>query len=380
MKSGAVTITGVGMASSLGWDAATACAAARAGLSRVSELDNYTLWDEQLKSPLPMIGHRVPRGAEGFQGIGRLARLGMMALQDLRSHAALSESKLARTGLFINLASNYYREQACRAARPDASDEDKLFDAREAQNREAELRAELPSLLLRFSGIAIPLENRRVVFGDQAGVFALIQEASELMCDGALDRCLIGGIDSNTDPERLGDLNELGLLKRPDNPSGVIPGEAAAFILIERLDRARACTSGSLVALGSLAVSKEPIHRFSDLPSLGVALADVVAQAVLQEGERTGALRLMIGGLNGDRWRAMEWGYASVRLRASRTLEEVEEWLPAVSFGETGAAAGAVSMVMAERALARGYVRGRRIAIWASSDSGLKAAGCVYQL
>ncbi|WHZ21857.1 MAG: hypothetical protein OJF47_000969 [Nitrospira sp.] len=381
MTTDVVAITAVGMASSLGWDAASACAAARAGLSRAAELDNYTLWDEQSKAPIPMIGHRVTQGAGGFQGIGRLARLGTIALQDLQARVALPVSTLARTGLFINLASSYYREQALvqRAVHPDATDEEESLDTSEAKNREARLRAELPSLLLRFSDLAIPPEHCRVLFGDEAGVFGLIQETADLVRRGALDQCLVGGIDSNSDPERLALLSELGLLKGPDNPSGLIPGEAAAFVLIERLDRARERTSNVPVALGALAVTREPIHRFGNVPSAGVALAEVVARAVASEDEKTGALRVMIGGLNGDRWRAMEWGCALVRLRASGAIKEVEEWFPSVSFGETGAAAGAVSIVMAEQAFARGYTRGERIGVWASSDSGFKGAGCVYR-
>jgi 3-oxoacyl-[acyl-carrier-protein] synthase-1 len=374
MKSDTIVITGVGMVSSLGWGAVAACAAARAGITRVAELEDFTLWDETAEVPVPATGHRAP-GVEGFQGIGRLARLGTIALQDLRDRVDLSESALVRTGLFINLSSSYYLDQA--RARRVPSEEEKAADPREAREREAGLSNELPRLLHRFSGMTVPSENRRTLFGDQAGVFRLILEASELLQRGTLERCIIGAIDSNIDPGRLEILNELGLLKGPDNASGLIPGEAAAFILIERLDLARARRANVEAGLGTPAVVQEQVHRFGDRMSAGLALSEAVTSATTREAGGEGSLGVMIGGLNGDRWRAMEWGCASVRLQARGGPKAFEEWYPAVSFGETGAAAGAISIVMATRAIARGYSRGERIGIWTSSDNGIKAAGCV---
>jgi len=57
--SGAVVIGGLGMVASLGLDAATVCAAARAGLMRSRTLENYRLRSAVEGDEEPVIGHPV---------------------------------------------------------------------------------------------------------------------------------------------------------------------------------------------------------------------------------------------------------------------------------------------------------------------------------
>jgi 3-oxoacyl-[acyl-carrier-protein] synthase-1 len=110
----------------------------------------------------------------------------------------------------------------------------------------------------------------------------------------------------------------------------------------------------------------------SDAEVLGHGLADAVLGA-------TGALRLpaeavedVYGDINGERYRADEWGFAL--LRAGRALRTVQCKTPASCWGDVGAASGALGCVLAVRAWARGYASGSRALVWGGSDNGLRAA------
>jgi 3-oxoacyl-[acyl-carrier-protein] synthase-1 len=64
-----------------------------------------------------------------------------------------------------------------------------------------------------------------------------------------------------------------------------------------------------------------------------------------------------------------------VRLRGALGGKvDVPLWLPAASFGDTGAATGAVATCMAARAFERGYAPGDAALIGLSSESGERGA------
>ena len=71
----------------------------------------------------------------------------------------------------------------------------------------------------------------------------------------------------------------------------------------------------------------------------------------------------------------MEWGNAVVRLVAqSPRFAEPVLWYPAASFGDTGAASGAVALCMAIRAFERGYAPAQTATIISSADGSNRAA------
>src|SRR4051812_18064730 len=75
-----VVITSVGLCSSLG-GAVQACAAARAGISRPSDVE-LTAFDRDKEDAVPITGHPVP-GLTSFRGKGRLIGLAEQAITDL---------------------------------------------------------------------------------------------------------------------------------------------------------------------------------------------------------------------------------------------------------------------------------------------------------
>ncbi len=83
-----MNIAGIGLVSALGCDAATSCAAARAGLVRSRVLDNFALRSAVDGEAEPVIGHPVSLLTRGFEGDARLMRLLQGALTDLLADTA----------------------------------------------------------------------------------------------------------------------------------------------------------------------------------------------------------------------------------------------------------------------------------------------------
>ena len=80
-------------------------------------------------------------------------------------------------------------------------------------------------------------------------------------------------------------------------------------------------------------------------------------------------------------YRAMEWGNAVIRLVGnSQAFAEPVLWYPAASFGDTGAASGAVALCIAVNAFARGYAPAQTVAILSSAEDSSRAAVLLKRL
>jgi 3-oxoacyl-[acyl-carrier-protein] synthase-1 len=81
---------------------------------------------------------------------------------------------------------------------------------------------------------------------------------------------------------------------------------------------------------------------------------------------------------NGEVFRANDWGFGLVRLQGASGIDtaQTEVWYPAGSFGDVGAASGAVATCIALRAFERRYAPSPHALVIASGD-GVDRAGCV---
>jgi hypothetical protein len=401
-----IGITALGMITAVG-DAPTACAAARAGLMRVRELKVLNFAGDQIWGGEPVVGHAAPLPAEGFKGVPKALILGRHALADVLARARLGPQELARTGIHITLADQFLPDAYAIAGDegmleppPEEADEavgepEELEEIDPDEPREPDEPEEapktppLPSVvwreqckgfvptLLKRCGIDALAPRGRLLFGNHTGAISALEEATEQIRRGEVDRCLIGGIDCCLEPMFLVAAVMKGLLKTPLNPCGFLPGEAAAFVLVEKVSAARARGMEVMAAVGPVAVGQEDSDRFSDKPPLGVSLAQTIRKVVSQDTSKSRKIGLVIGDLNGDAPRAMDWGNALVRLQGELRLGEFPTWLPAQAFGETGAATGALAICLGARALQRKYAPPGAVLIWLSSDNGARAAACL---
>ncbi|WP_438031670.1 beta-ketoacyl synthase N-terminal-like domain-containing protein [Sorangium sp. So ce204] len=370
-------ITALGMVSALGRDVETSCAAARAGLSAASELTvmdfrtQALFGSETLDGPPIVFGHVVREVAEGFAGPGKALVLGAAALQNLMRRRGLSHRELRHTGLVVNLSDAAVQDADARGSSSDVH----------GASPSAAWRARTASLAQRLADMAempIPGQLQAVRHAGNAGMSLAVADAMTMIRDGRAERCLVGGVDSRVEPGFLKAAARLRLLRTNENPVGLVPGEGAAFFLIEPIDSRRAPTAptGAPLAFIESAVSAgDPVGLLSEATPNGDALARAVLGSLSPRHvvERPMSAWL-IGDLNGTERRAMEWGGALMRVREKIDIGGLSCWFPATSFGDTGAASAAMALCMAARAFERGYAPARRCVIWMSSEGGAKGA------
>jgi 3-oxoacyl-[acyl-carrier-protein] synthase I len=364
-----LAITGIGMVSPLGLDAQTGCAAARAGLSRAAALDSFKIYSKGAWSHVGVTGHAVREFAGGFEGFGRFVRLGSGALADLlRGPGDPRGGDWSRTALCVSLPSGYLRGEQERD--PAAN----LADNGSATAMSAALADSLLARLCELASIAIPVANHVSIFEDQAGFARSLLRAWHLVSTGVADRCIVGGIDACTDEAHLAAAHHFNILKTEDQPSGFQPGEGAAFLMLESSAAAAARGAQITGRIETVAIGKEATARCARKPALGIGLAETIG-CCLESLTPQGAVGWILADLNGDAFRANDWGYALVRLVAAHPeLGGCQVVIPAESFGETGAAQGALAACMAVRAFARKYSPAPRALIWLASYSGERGA------
>ena len=198
--------------------------------------------------------------------------------------------------------------------------------------------------------------------GHAGGCECLALACSDL-AEGRVGQALVAGVDSLLDPETIAWLHQAGRLKLSGMPVGLMPGEAAAFVLL--------CPESPLVEATVTATgdASEAKTLWSGSTSVGQGLAQALAQVAAAAGWAENQRAWVLADLNGEVYRANEWGHAVARLRADwPALENTALWLPAASFGDTGAASALMAVCSALQAQLRGYAPAERAVIVAASE------------
>lgn len=361
-----IVISSLGMVSSVGRDVVTACAAIRAGIVRARPLTYFQVLDETSQEMEPITGHPLRGLTEGFTIIGRWLQLARACVADLLHQGALPDSSHA----------SFWRSTGVLAVTPYHNDDRFGSEASDASSSTEPVRLAYLQPLLDALRLPIDERNADILCLGPAGAIHAIHQASRWMATRGLERLLVIAVDSYCDPLTLEWLAGYRRLKTPENPYGLMPGEAGACFLLESAASARRRQPPMWFATSSVAVRVEQNHFFSRKPNVGVALAESLEETLTGaalKGPFTGSL---VSDLNGENWRANEWGYARLRLE-QRLAEGFHLILPAISLGDTGAASGAVGVCVAARALARGYARAEQILVVSSSERGHVGAMCL---
>lgn len=355
-----LAVTAGGMVSSLGVGWRQCCASAFAGISRLSQLE-FEVEDVESLEMVPVTGHSTRHLAEGFSGLGRLGRLVSLAVADLFENFSLGLGAGTVCTFVITLPSDYHRELAELTREDRAAAPARRLPSQELQLVIRDVFRDILNTLPLPDQVSIDVH---LVFGDDAGVFSALDFARGLLARQESQLVAVGAVDSLVEPEAIGSLEELGLLKLPDSGSGVVPGEAAGFILLETPARARERGAQPLAMLNHWTCVDRPWHRLSGQPAIGDQLAQVLDCLVER---KTGSVMSAIGNVNGDYLRVQEWGHALVKSGASQFFTE-HLFVPE-HFGDLRAANGVIGMLMATYVYA--IKRGAESLVWASSDSGV---------
>ena len=210
--------------------------------------------------------------------------------------------------------------------------------------------------------------------GHGAGV-QLIGAARALLADGA-SAVLIGGAESYRDTETLASIERAGRLRTADDTLGWIPGEGAGFVLLATPDGAARLQTAAIAAIEADATAVEPRPWYGSQATLGEGLTTALQSVFARPGARAEAYC----DLNGDLWRADEWGYANLRT-ASHWVAPLVVHHPADCWGDVGAATGPMLVALAAQRIAArraaGDLGAPRAAVWTASDATPLRAACV---
>lgn len=354
----AIVLTGLGAVSPVGLSAPATCAALRAGIARLGEIETHAVEGPQLE-PRPATGGRVPTEwlagepeAEEWPGHERFGS----PRPPLGTH--LVASGAARLVELARVAAREAWEQAGLAVA--ATRVTLYLGVDERDDAEAVAR--------ELGPLAASLVAERT--GRAAALTALDRAARDLAA-GRIECALVGGVDSLVRAEILEALDRAGRLRQAGRPGGVTPGEGAGFVVVERERSARARGANPIVRVLGTAVAEEPTAG-TDEPNRGEGLT----RALRAAREAAGALEakpLVVCDLDGDRYRALEWSYAELRVLGDLP-GGAEVWHHADCVGDAGAAHNALGLVWAATALERGYARRAAALVWGASAGKTRAA------
>ncbi|MCP3143643.1 beta-ketoacyl synthase N-terminal-like domain-containing protein [Pyxidicoccus xibeiensis] len=253
----------------------------------------------------------------------RMAAMSDWAFEDMRLPASI------RTGTRAALV----------LALPDA-DADLFFDAEAFAERWAQkVKTYLP-------GAAGPV---RVLQQGRSAFFFAVEHAISLLERRECEAVVIGAVDSLCSPEVLRHLEGEGRLLQAEG-HGTIPGEGAAFVLLERAGARRmAEETPPLGWMRGAATAFESCHFLQDAPNTAQALASVFRQLRHRWSERADLLYTCE---TGEPFWVAELSMAYLR-NVPLMPEPFVRMLAASSFGDLGAAAGGIMAGMGLLSLAR---------------------------
>ena len=323
-----VVVTSVGAVCPVGLDALAATAALRAGVSRLADAPEVS----------------VPAGARGLSAEPALAaRVSTVPAsvvgprRDLALLAPALSEALARVGLPPD------RVVVC------------VGSGRDPEGLAAAVRG--------LVGDAAAVEVTAGPRVQTAALHALSQAVAAVRRQPTL-RVVVTAVGSRAEPETMRALARAGRLKSSLRPDGVVPGEAAAAVVVESAGSARQRGAPVLARVASSGSAAEPAPELERAEGL----TDAVRQAV-----SACDVGLVVVDLNGERGRAREWALASMRTLPFRP-DERPVWHPAQGVGDAGVGAGALLLVVAALALARGHAGAEAALVVASDEDGARSA------
>lgn len=210
--------------------------------------------------------------------------------------------------------------------------------------------------------------------GHAAGLLAL-DAALKKLAFGALDVCVVAGVDSYIEPETLEWLEDCDQLHGAgplNNAWGFIPGEGAGAILLARRRVIDQLNFDSLARVIGVGTAFEPKRIKTETICIGEGLTQAFSEALRGMPKGTQISDIYCD-MNGEPYRADEYGFTC--LRTKEYIESASNFVaPADCWGDVSAASGPLYMQLAAIAGAKGYANGPCAMTWASSETGERVA------
>ena len=209
--------------------------------------------------------------------------------------------------------------------------------------------------------------------GSAGAAFAL-PKALEAVASRQVDALVLGGVHTDYDPETIATLVEQGRLFGPKCLDALIPGEAAAFVVLMREDTARRLRlepAARIAGIGTAVARARADNDESAMDAKGLTAAVRAAAADLATEQ------LRAGWILTDHTfesaRILEWQTMAIR---AHTLFGSPYYLesPAQRLGHLGAASLPLSIALAAEGWKRGYAPSGIAMALAGSDAGERGA------
>ncbi len=329
VEDGGVYVIDAGAQTAVGKNFRGAAAAVRCGISAYAELP--FMIDRKGE---PMVVARADWLDECLPAFDRVKRLGADAAAGAISITLPGD---ARVGFHIAVSSELFPEQ----------------DAQQVAALAIQAR------LHRFSAATA----RIFADGHAAGTQAL-QSAVDDIRAGQADVCLVGGVDSWLDADRLERIDRAGRLHSLHNSWGFTPGEGAAFLLLASGAFVREFRLAAMAEVCAVATAHEPHVLGGETVCIGEGLTSAF------RGALSGCDKVADSycDLNGETYRADEFGFAVCR--TSEFFDDAGRFTAAAEcWGDVGAASVPLGVTLALAAWVGGYASGDQALVWSSSAS-----------
>jgi 3-oxoacyl-[acyl-carrier-protein] synthase-1 len=343
MTASPALVTGIGAFTALGEDRASTCAALRSGIAALMLTKRFPLLgpDPEWDPPEPIRAARLPTLPVDLPAPERLRRMAIAAMGEAMRSAGIQRGDLPSTALLVAVPSG---DGAVAGWRLD----------------------DFANEIVREAGLSsLALVEQRA--NGHASVVELLHRAAEIAGDRrARRRVVVLGADTYLSSDRVRELDAAGRLASERAPEGFSAGEGAVALVVdsrpEKAPLARLTAFGFGHEADAYASDRAPSGK-------GMEAAILAACAGLPDDAQ---VAWILSDLNGEPYRAMEWGAAASRLGA-RVAEELEMQHPADALGDIGCASGALLVAMAVDALAEGYAPSVRAFVSTASDAGARA-------
>ncbi|HYO52641.1 hypothetical protein [Archangium sp.] len=207
--------------------------------------------------------------------------------------------------------------------------------------------------------------NIRVFNEGSYGGYVALEQGRALARTG--QPCIVAAAESMLCARTLLRLSEQQRLLVEGNSDGIIPGEAAAAVLLTK-DKKHA-----LATVRGLGFGKEPASFDNDIPLRADGVVAAARAALHEANLQLHELDFRVSDAAGESFYFKEQALFVSRLLRERRAE-FPLWLPAEPLGDTGAAGGLCGMLWAMASWARKYAPGPRAIGFAKNDEGARAA------
>jgi len=159
---------------------------------------------------------------------------------------------------------------------------------------------------------------------------------------------------------------------------GFLALTAAGFVLLCSREKAQSMGLACAAEIVSTGRGAEQRLCFTGMPNLGEGLTQALHAAFSSEHCPLQQLRATYSDLNGESWRADEWGYTFVRT-GERHASPINMRHPAANWGDIGAASGPALVALASVELTYNLEPHDMVLVWASSDLNPSRSACILR-